>query len=36
MVPALDWLSTQMPQSSLPAAAEAALTDFAWGELSRH
>lgn len=33
---ALDWLSMQMPQLSLPAAAEAALTDFAWGELSRH
>lgn len=32
---ALEWLSDQMPQEQLPPAAEAALQEFAWKELSR-
>lgn len=32
---ALSWLSEQMPQHTLPQAAEQALTTFAWNELRR-
>jgi hypothetical protein len=32
----LEWLKRELPQVSLPSDAEAALEDFAWGQLGRN